>query len=260
DPFGEVAGGSRLYRTGDLARYLSSGDLEFIGRFDQQVKVRGYRIELGEIEAVLAQHAAVREAVVVVREDQPGDQRLVAYVTEENPEPRTKNQEASPEPGSRFLVLGSTLRSFLQDRLPEYMIPSAFVVLPDLPLTPNGKVDRRALPAPDTNRTLLDTTFVAPRTPLEENLAAIWAEVLHLERVGVHDNFSVLGGHSLLATQLISRVRESFEVELPLRSLFEAEQSTIAGMVERIETMRWAAQGTRGRSSSGEEDRETGEV
>ncbi|HEY0739279.1 MAG TPA: amino acid adenylation domain-containing protein [Herpetosiphonaceae bacterium] len=287
DPFGEVPGG-RLYRTGDLARYLSSGDLEFIGRIDQQVKVRGYRIELGEIEAVLARHATVREAVVVVREDVPGDQRLVAYVTEEqrnkgtkeqeNLEPRTQNLEprenrsfpapaATEAEASRGLGQGlgvrassESLRSFLQDRLPEYMIPSAFVVLPALPLTPNGKVDRRALPAPDTSRTLLDTTFVAPRTPLEENLAAIWAEVLHLERVGVYDNFSVLGGHSLLATQLISRVRETFEVELPLRSLFEAEQSTIAGMVERIETMRWAAQGTRERSSASEEDRETGEV
>ena len=205
NPFSRETG-ARLYKTGDLARYLADGNIEFLGRIDHQVKVRGFRIELGEIEAVLAGHEGVRETVVVAREDEPGEKRLVAYLV--------AAQETAPTV--------SELRSLLKGRLPEYMVPSAFVVLDELPLTPNGKVDRRALPAPDHTRPELEEAFVAPRTPVEEVVAGIWAEVLGMEQVGIHDNFFELGGHSLKATQVVSRVREAFQVELPLRSLFES--------------------------------------
>ena len=212
--------GERLYRTGDQVRWRPDGNLEFLGRLDQQVKLRGFRIELGEVEAVLGQHPQVREAVVLLREDHPGDQHLVAYVV--------SREEEAPEPGR--------LRDFLRDKLPEYMVPSAFVMLPRLPLTTNGKVDRRALPPPDRNRPELDQTYVAPRTPVEELLAALWAEALGVERVGIHDNFFARGGHSLLATRVLSRVQQACGVELPLRALFETP--TIAGLalaiVERL--------------------------
>ena len=212
NPSSEEPGG-RLYKTGDLARYLPDGNIEFMGRIDHQVKVHGFRVEPGEIKAALGQHPALRETVVVVYEDAPDDpssslrtsKRLVAYAV--------PKQEASPTIHE--------LRSFLQGKLPGYMVPAAFVLLNALPLLPNGKVNRRALPAPDLARSELKTGFVAPRTPVEETLAAIWAEVLGLERVGAHDNFFELGGHSLLATQLISQVRRTFHMELPLRSLFE---------------------------------------
>jgi amino acid adenylation domain-containing protein len=208
----------RLYRTGDLARYQADGRIVFLGRIDGQVKLRGYRIEPGEIEAALSRHAAVREAVVLAREDSPGDKRLVAYVvTTEDERPSSFIQE---------------LRAFLAERMPEYMLPSAFVVLDTLPLTPSGKLDRRALPAPDYVQPALETTFAAPRTPIEELLAQIWGSVLSQPRVGIHDNFFALGGHSLLATQVVSRVREALQIELPLRSLFETP--TIAGLAEQI--------------------------
>jgi acyl carrier protein len=198
---------SRLYKTGDLARYLPDGNIEFLGRIDDQVKIRGYRIELGEIDAVLGQHPFVREALVVVREDNPGDRRLVAYIA--------PKQE---------LVSGIIeLRSFLKQKLPEYMVPSAFMFLEALPLTLNGKVDRQALPAPDRGRPELDATFSEPRTPTEELLVNIWSNVLKLDKVGIHDNFFELGGHSLLATQVVSRVRQAFQMELPLRTLFEKQ-------------------------------------
>jgi amino acid adenylation domain-containing protein len=209
----------RLYRTGDLARYLSDGNIEFLGRIDDQVKIRGYRIELGEIESVLCQHSGVREAVVVAREDVPGDKRLVAYLV-------AASQNCSV----------SELRDFLKAKLPEHMIPSAFMFLEALPLMSNGKVDRKTLPVPDQIRPELEESFVAPRTAVEEILAEIWAELLKVERVGVHDNFFDLGGHSLLAAQLISRVRDAFHVEVPLRSLFEAP--TAAGLAEGIEAAR----------------------
>ena len=196
---------SRLYRTGDLARYLSDGSIEFLGRIDNQVKIRGFRIELGEIEAILSQHLFVRETVVLAREDSPGDKRLVAYVV--------SNQDQ--------VCTGSALRNFLKEKLPEYMVPSGFVFLDALPLTPNGKVDRKALPAPDQSRPELEQSVVAPRTPIEEIIAEIWAEVLKLGKVGIHDNFFDLGGHSLLATQIISRVRDAFQMDIPLRTLFE---------------------------------------
>jgi amino acid adenylation domain-containing protein len=215
DPFGRKPG-ARLYRTGDLGRWLPDGAIEFMGRNDAQVKVRGFRVELGEIEARLAEHAAVRQAVVVAREDVPGDRRLVAYLV-----------------GG---VETDTLRAHLRRSLPEYMVPAAFVVLEAMPLTPNGKVDRKALPAPDLASA--EGEYVTPRTPVEEVLAEIWAEVLRLERVGVHESFFELGGHSLMAIRVISRVRAVFGVELPLRVLFEGP--TIAELAVRVEEIRRA--------------------
>ncbi|MBE9125473.1 MULTISPECIES: non-ribosomal peptide synthetase [unclassified Coleofasciculus] len=228
---------ARLYKTGDIARYLPDGNIEFIGRIDHQVKIRGFRIELGEIEAVLSQHRQVKEVVVIAREDQPGNQRLVAYFV-------SNSQQ----------VITDELRSFLKQKLPEYMMPSAFVRLDTLPLTPNGKVDRRALPKPEIEDTL-STNFVPPRTSTEEQLASIWASVLGIERVGIHDNFFELGGHSLLATQVISRIRQAFEVELQLRSLFEAP--TVDQLSDRIETILWA---TSTQVPSTETDLEEGEL
>jgi amino acid adenylation domain-containing protein len=215
DPFTTRPGG-RLYRTGDLARRLPGGDLEFLGRADFQVKVRGYRIEPGEIEAVLSQHPLVRENVVLAREDLPGDKRLVAYVIIDSDEP---------------LALGQ-LRNFLQEKLPDYMIPSHLVRLDTFPLNANGKIDRRALPAPDQARPELDKIFIAPRSATEKVLTSIWSQVLGCSCVGVYDNFFELGGHSLLATQLISRVRDTFLLEVPLRYLFESP--TVAGLAERM--------------------------
>jgi acyl carrier protein len=219
DPFSDKPN-ARLYKTGDLACYQPDGTIEYLGRLDHQVKIRGFRIELGEIEAVLGGHPGVQEVCVVVREDHPGEKCLVAYVVGEGVEP-------------------AGLRGYLRAKLPEYMVPSAFVGLEALPLTPNGKVDRKALPAPEGRG--VEEGYVPPGTPTEELLAGIWGEVLHLERVGRQDNFFALGGHSLVATQVVSRVRERFTVELPVRHLFEA--STVAGLAERIETIRWAAQG-----------------
>ncbi|HEX6291360.1 MAG TPA: phosphopantetheine-binding protein, partial [Herpetosiphonaceae bacterium] len=223
DPFSGTGGG-RLYKTGDLARYLADGTLEFLGRIDQQVKLRGFRIELGEIEAVLAEHPAVRDVVVLAREDTPGDQRLVAYVVENQDAdpwdmaPGTENQELetrSSKPESRTLEL----ETYLKARLPEYMVPAALVLLDALPLTENGKVDRKALPAPELHS---HAAFVAPRTPLEEIVASLWSEVLGIEQIGVDDNFFDLGGHSLLATQIIAQIHDTFQVDLPLRSVFSA--------------------------------------
>jgi len=200
DPFGKP--GARLYRTGDRARYFADGNLEFLGRIDHQVKIRGFRIELGEIEVALARHADVREAVVLAREDVPGDKRLVAYVV--------------PAEGEL-----PDLRDFLRQTLPDYMIPAAFVELAALPVTPNGKLDRRALPAPQWDRGETDES-AAPVTPTEQALAALWREILGVERVGIRDSFFDLGGHSLLATRLVARIRESFQVEMPLRAIFQA--------------------------------------
>jgi acyl-coenzyme A synthetase/AMP-(fatty) acid ligase/acyl carrier protein len=229
--------GARLYKTGDLARYLSDGNIEFLGRIDHQVKIRGFRIELGEIEAVIKEHAAVRDAVVVAREDVAGDKRLVGYVVNREP------------------VQVSELRNYLQAKLPDYMVPSALVFLDFLPLTPNGKIDRRTLPRPDQSRPELEDEFVAPRTPTEELLAEKWSEVLKVERVGVHDNFFALGGHSLLATQVISRLREAFGIALPLRSLFE--RPTVAGLAEQIDTLLWAGEKYRPSANESQEREET---
>ena len=206
----------RLYKTGDLARYLPDGNIEYLGRMDQQVKIRGFRIEPGEIEAVLEQHPQVREAVVIDREDVPGDKRLVAYVVASG-----KNDSHSRE-----------LRQFLQAQLPEYMVPTAVVLLDTLPLTPTGKVDRRALPAPSRRPDMEKLT--APRTSTEAVLAGIWADILRLEQVGIHDHFLELGGHSLLATQVVSRIRDIFQVELPMRCLFESP--TVSTLAKHLET------------------------
>jgi amino acid adenylation domain-containing protein len=205
---------SRLYKTGDRARYLPDGNIEFLGRFDHQVKIRGFRIELGEIEAVLGRHPAVREAVVAVREDDPGAKRLVGYVVARSP-----GQPAASE-----------LRDYLKDKLPEYMIPAAFVFLDALPLTPNGKLDRKALPKPGPDDLTAD---VAPRTPIEQWLREIWAEVLGVERVGVHDNFFDRGGHSLMGIRLINEICKELQIDMPLRRLFECP--TIATLAESLE-------------------------
>ncbi len=231
---GPLTTDNRLYRTGDLCRYLPDGNIEFLGRSDGQIKLRGFRIEPGEIEAALHQHSDVREAVVLAREDVPSEKRLVAYIVPDQ-EQRTKNKEQKTEkPHSQFSILNSQfsgeLRAFLKERLPEYMVPSAFVLLEALPLTSNGKLDRRALPAPAWTGD--QDAFVAPRTPLEELVAGLWAGVLGVERVGVEDNFFALGGHSLLATQVLARIHSSLGVELPLRELFAAP--TVAGVAERL--------------------------
>ncbi len=218
-PFTSRAG-ARLYKTGDLARYLPDGNIEFLGRLDDQVKIRGFRIEPGEIEAVLTRHPAVREAVVVAREDNPGDKRLAAYVI------------AGQRPGPSV----SDLCAYLKAKLPEYMVPSAFVFLDELPLTANGKLNRRALPAPNGSRPEFERNFVAPRTPMEEIIAAIWREVLKLREIGVHDNFFESGGHSLLATQAVSRLRRALQIELPLRVLFE--KPTVSALAEHVEESR----------------------
>jgi acyl carrier protein len=220
----------RLYKTGDLGRYLPDGNIEFLGRIDNQVKIRGFRIELSEIEAVLSQHQAVRETVVIAAEDVPDDKYLVAYIV--------PNQEQIPT--QQVQSFASLLCQFLKEKLPEYMVPRAYVVLESLPLTPNGKVDRRALPTPDTI-TFNNQDYVAPRSQVEELLAQIWAKVLGKEQVGVHDNFFELGGHSLLATQLTSRIRDTFQIDVPVRNLFEAP--TVEQLARYIDTMCWVAKG-----------------
>ncbi len=212
DPFRSEPG-ARLYKTGDLARYLPNGAIEYLGRMDHQVKIRGFRIELGEIKSALAGLPGVREAVVVAREDVPGDKRLVAYFT------------------SAEDISAAALRVHLASVLPEYMAPAAYVRLDALPLTPNGKLDRRALPAPE-DQAFGTRAYEAPEGPLETAIAAIWAELLHLERVGRHDNFFDLGGHSLLAIRLIGRIRATTGVEIALTSIFKA--STVAGMAEIV--------------------------
>jgi non-ribosomal peptide synthetase component F len=215
DPFSSNAG-ARLYRTGDLTRYLPGGNIEFVGRVDFQVKIRGYRVELGEIEAVIASHPQVRQAVVVVRNDKE-DQKLVAYVVNGG--------------GS----IDEELRRTLREALPDYMTPAAFVYLRALPLTPNGKVDRQALPAPEDVESSLQRSFVAPRTRVEADVARIWASVLKIEVVGVHDNFFDLGGHSLMATQVLSRMRKHFNADIQLRSIFESP--TVAELAAHIESV-----------------------
>jgi amino acid adenylation domain-containing protein len=215
-PFSDVKG-ARLYRTGDRGRFLSGGELECAGRVDHQVKLRGNRVELGEIEAALAEHEAVNEVVAIVREDQPGDQRLVAYFV-----PARNTQPA-----------GLELRDYLSKKLPEYMLPAAIVPLKTLPLTRNGKVDRFNLPAPDQFDVQPGKNFVGPRTPVEEVVADIWAQLFRVKQLSTHDNFFELGGHSLLATQVIARVRKLFKVEVAVRALFESP--TVAALSKQIE-------------------------
>ncbi|MBW4636379.1 MAG: AMP-binding protein [Iphinoe sp. HA4291-MV1] len=209
--------GSRLYKTGDNARYLSDGNIEFLGRIDHQVKIRGFRIELGEIEAAIALHPAVLQTVVVAREDVPDRKYLAVYIV-----PKQSDAPTS-----------SALRDFIQHKLPDYMIPGAFVTLDALPLTPNGKVDRKALPVPAPARPYLEENYIAPSTPVEKVLAQIWSDVLGVERVGIHDKFLELGGHSLLATQIINRLYDTLKVELPISSLLSS--STIAEQASSID-------------------------
>jgi amino acid adenylation domain-containing protein len=220
DPFG--APGSRMYRVMDRVRWTVDGELEYFGRTDFQVKVRGFRIELGEIETALRSHPAVADAVAVVREDAPGERRLAAYAVA---------AEDADVPSS------TELRAWLAERLPEHVVPSAVVPLRELPRTPNGKIDRRALPAPDFAAEA--EAYVAPRTPAEEIVAGIFAEVLGVEQVGAGDDFFARGGHSLLATRVVSRVREAFRAELPLRALFDAP--TVRALAARIDAAREGA-------------------
>jgi amino acid adenylation domain-containing protein len=213
NPFSSDSG-SRLYRTGDLARFLPDGNVEFLGRLDQQVKIRGFRVEPAEIEAVLKQHPAVRHAVIVPYEDHARDKRLAAYFV-------APNTPATEE-----------LRSFLVQRLPEYMVPSSFVAVESIPLTINGKIDVRALPSPEASQTKAERKFLEPRNPDEERLVEIWRQVLKLPEVSIDANFFELGGHSLLATQIISRIRSAFRVQVPLHSFLETP--TIMGLADRI--------------------------
>jgi hypothetical protein len=206
--------GARLYRTGDRGRYLGDGRIEFLGRVDQQVKVRGYRIELGEIEAALGQYREVSEAVVVARQDAPGETRLVAYLV--------VNQEGAARTNE--------VRSFLRTRLPEYMIPSAFVLLDELPLTPNGKVDRAALPAPETGKMEDTKIYVAPRNELEQMIMEIWREVLNVEAIGINDNFFDLGGHSLLIAKAHACLQDALKIEFSMVGMFE--HPTISSLAE----------------------------
>ncbi|HEV2855404.1 MAG TPA: amino acid adenylation domain-containing protein [Thermoanaerobaculia bacterium] len=216
-PVGEE--GARLYRTGDRVRFQPDGTLDFFGRFDNQVKVRGFRIELGEIEAAIGRHPRVGETVVLVREDTPGHRRIVAYVVPAAP---LANAPA---------ITAATLKAFVIETLPEYMVPAAWVFLESLPLTPNGKVDRRALPVPGIEREE-GAEWIAPRNETEARIAEIWAEILGVDRVGVEDDFFKLGGHSLLATQLMSRVRDTFEIEVSFSRFFKAP--TVAGVAAAI--------------------------
>jgi amino acid adenylation domain-containing protein len=223
DPFRREPG-ARLYKTGDLCRFLPDGNIEYLGRLDRQVKIRGFRIELGEIQAVLEQHPQVRESVVVAREDAPGDKRIVAYVVGKN----------SVGPNA------AELREFIGQKLPEYMVPSAFVRLWMLPLSPNGKVDVRALPVPQMGNGQPAAERVAPRTATEKLVAGIWQELLRVPPMCIHDSFFALGGHSLLAVQAITRLRAALKLELPLRVLFE--KPTVAELASHLDSLVWAQQ------------------
>jgi amino acid adenylation domain-containing protein len=233
---------AKLYKTGDLARFLPNGQIECLGRIDYQVKVRGFRIELGEVESTLAKHPSVQDCAVVAWKNEASDERLVAYIIGKR--------------GDEGATVGE-LRTFMKQKVPDFMVPSNFVLMDALPLTPNGKVDRKALPQPDVARSLAEN-YVAPRSEIEKEMADIWSQTLKLERVGIHDNFFELGGHSLLAAQLLSRIRQKFAVELQLRLLFEA--STVAELTERLETIRWAAQGSQKTDNETATDFEEGEL
>jgi acyl-coenzyme A synthetase/AMP-(fatty) acid ligase len=215
DPFSKYAG-SRLYKTGDLGRRRRDGGLEFLGRIDQQVKIRGHRVELGEIEESLLIFPEISQAVVLVREDEPGDPRLVAYVV-------SKSYRAET---------GMQLSQFLGTRLPDYMVPKQYVQLEAMPLTVNGKIDRAALPAPEKTENTAEN-FAPPRNALEESLCKMWTQLLRIDKVGIHDNFFSLGGHSLLATQVISRIHSSHRLEVPLLALFRSP--TVARFAMEIE-------------------------
>jgi acyl carrier protein len=223
--------GSRLYRTGDLARWLPDGNVGFVGRADQQVKLRGHRIELGEIEAALAEHPALRQAVVILRKTGGGGSELVAYVV--------------AEPGQD--VAATSLREYLKQILPDPMVPTAYVPLDKFPLTASGKVDRTMLPAPDRVVTL-HVEHEPPQTETELQIARVWRELLELENVGLRDNFFELGGHSMLATVLVSRLRDEFGVDLSVRQLFKGP--TVAELAESVNATRWAVESLEAATSS----------
>jgi amino acid adenylation domain-containing protein len=223
DPF-SPEGGARMYRTSDLCRWLPDGNIEYLGRMDHQVKLRGFRIELGEIETILDRHPAVRQSVLMVREDEPGSRQLVAYVV------------PAVDGGSQAPPRTEDLRQYVKEHLPEFMVPSAVVVLDALPLTPNRKIDRKALPAP-AQSVAVDHGFVAPRDSIEQSLAQIWAKILNLRRVGIHDNFFELGGHSLLAVRIIVEVEKFSKIRLPLATLLQAP--TIADLAEILRRRNW---------------------
>jgi hypothetical protein len=215
----------RLYRTGDLARWLPDGNLEFLGRIDDQLKIRGFRVEPGEVEAVLLQHPDVREAVVALCQTHGTEKCLVAYLV--------------TLPDTQISSL--RLREFLEARLPAYMVPVHYVPLQELPLTPNGKVDRRALPRPEGLQQSPNRVRVTPGTPIEKRLMEIWSGLLGVQELGIHDNFFHLGGHSLLATQLISRIAKAFQVEMPVRTVFEAPTiSELGGRVSKAQPKQFA--------------------
>jgi acyl-coenzyme A synthetase/AMP-(fatty) acid ligase len=215
-PGGSEPAGDRLYKTGDLARYLPDGNIEYLGRMDNQVKVRGFRIEVEEIESALARHPAVRETVVMFREDRPGDKYLAAYIV--------TNPKQGPTP--------TDLTRFLKDKLPEYMVPSVFVTLEALPLTPNGKVDRRALPAPEALRPALEAPYVVPQTDAERLIASVWQSVLQMDKVGIYDNFFELGGHSLRMAQVHRKLQEVFGPSLSMVEMFQ--YPTVHSLAERL--------------------------
>ncbi|MEH2333884.1 non-ribosomal peptide synthetase [Nostoc sp.] len=235
---------SRLYKTGDLARYLPDGHIEYLGRIDYQIKLRGFRIELGEIETALLQHPEVKEGVVIVREDTSNENHLVGYIVAET--------------GQDSLQVISQLRRFLKQQLPDFMVPTIFMALEAMPLTPNGKVDRKALPEADASRPELEANYVAPRTPIEQQIADIWMQVLNVKRVGIYDNFFELGGYSLVGIQVVSRVRQALQVEILMSNLFELP--TVADLAERVETLRWATQGIQAAESETADDYEEGEL
>jgi acyl carrier protein len=219
--------GARFYRTGDLARYLPDGQIEYVGRMDNLIKIRGYRVEPNEIITILDAHPAVQASAVIERGD-TNNQRLLAYIVVNH---------------AQALPTVTELRDLLRSRLPDYMIPAVFVVVPDLPLTPNGKLDREALPRPDASNILPDENYLSPRTVLEGKISALVANLLGVPRVGVNDNLFLIGGHSLFGTQLIARIRDNFGVELPLRSVFESPTAALLAqeierlMVDRIGSM-----------------------
>jgi acyl-coenzyme A synthetase/AMP-(fatty) acid ligase/acyl carrier protein len=214
NPFSADAN-AKMYRTGDLARYGEGGEIEFLGRGDDQVKVRGFRIELGEIEAVLARHAGVKQALVLARENEQGEKRLLAYVVAQAKE-----------------LTGEDLREHLKQELPDYMVPQAIAILAKFPLTPNGKIDRNALPEPE--QATAKRAYIAPRTETEKKIAEIWADVLRrqIDTISIDDNFFDLGGHSLMATQVVSRIRERFSLAIPMRAMFD--RPTIARLGETV--------------------------
>jgi acyl carrier protein len=224
DPFSTLPG-ARLYKTGDLARFLPHGEIEFLGRIDHQVKLRGFRIELGEIDGQLQRHPEVRQAITIVRKNHLQDEYLAAYIV-----PQQK-----PPPAA------DSLRTFLRTALPDYMIPARFVFLEQMPVSPHGKVDRKALPEP-VDESSPREEFVAPRTPMERRMAEIWCQVLGRTTVGIRDNFFELGGHSLLLTRIVARIRDEFQVDLPVAKFFQGptiEQLVLSVQATQVEKRGW---------------------